>query len=168
MRDAPSGAPIPDEFIPSTYHKDAIEKAKEELLVTYTIEEAQASLDEEYENKVRNNEKVVEERKALSNRYNAMLQEVIKWEAPSEDHRGLKDFCIKQLIDSMNHDCDYSHYSETPEKESVEQWIANKREHAEKHLRYHEEEWEKEKERIANRNNWVKLLRNSLDKEVNP
>jgi hypothetical protein len=162
MRDSPSDTPIPDEFTPRNYHIDAIEKAKAELLVTYTIEEAQAILDEEYEKKVENNEKRIEEIKGLIKRYEDMKQEILAWVAPSEEHQGLKDFCIKQLEDSMEFDCNYSYYSKLPVKESAELWIINKREQVEKNLKYHEEEWKKELDRISSRNHWVRLLKNSL------
>jgi len=72
-----------------------IDKVKDELKRNYTY----------YEKKLKN----ISGCKA---RLDSILEDAKKWTPPTEDHTEIKDFMIKQLEETINHDADSSYYEE--------------------------------------------------------
>jgi hypothetical protein len=165
MRDEPNNAEIPEEFKPSTYHKEQIERGKSELkkYQDMTIEEAQNFIDEEYETTIKNNKEQIKNKMDLRNRYLNTLSEVMEWQTPTEDHINLKEFAIKQLKESIDFDCGVSYYNKEVVKYSPEEWLDIKINSCLRDIEYHTKENNAEIKRVTERNKWIKDLRNSLE-----
>lgn len=163
MRDEPGDAPIPDEFKADVGHYDrAIARARDDLrrLDTITVPNAQVAADVEYENRVTSRESDRQRRRAIRERYEAMLEHARAWEPPTPDHIGLKEFMISQLEESIAFECDYD--PGAPQRQTAREWVDEQRKHAEESLTYHVKQREKEIERTTSRNAWVKALRESV------
>lgn len=167
MRDSPSDAPIPDAFEPSTYHRERIAEARAELarLEAMTPEEIQAGAEEANREAMESWERRVREDCETRQRYEAMLTEARAWEPPSPEHRGMKTFMVEQLEESIRYDATKW---ERPEPETPEDWHSDRIAKAARDIAYHTEEDRKERERTAERNRWVRLLRESLEGYATP
>ncbi|TVY09852.1 hypothetical protein [Paenibacillus cremeus] len=167
MRDEPLGTPIP-EFEPSTYSKNAIEKARERLkeLQCMSNDEIEAQTEGEYQSELKRKKKYAQEKLETKNRYTKMLVDVYAWQAPTSDHGKLKQFCIDQLKESIKWDCDNMEGYYNPEsvkKQTAQEWLNSNIERCLRDIEYHSKEWEKEVERTNERNLWVKQLRDSFN-----
>lgn len=162
MRDDPHGTPIPDEFVPDTYHQDALRDAKAHLasLEAMTVDQietaARLAHEEEHASWASRKAERAEQRK----RYEAMIAKTEAWTPPTRDHVELKAFMLQQLRDSLNFDCEYS--SPEPVKVKRSEWYNNAVAAAKRDIDRHEDEHRKEVERCRGRTQWVKDLRASL------
>ncbi len=166
MRDDPNDAEIPEEFKPSNYHKESLEKAYRELKDLDQISEKEATLKSIEEcNEKNKQEKEYEKKKLiLKNKYLAMLEKVKAWNPPSPDHENLKKFMISQIEESIDFDCKvYPNKTNMPL--SGKDWLKEKRDHILWEIEYHTKEDREECERVAGRNLWLKQLRESLKGE---
>jgi hypothetical protein len=102
------------------------------------------------------------ERAALKEKYQAMLNEAKAWTPPTPDHQGLKDFMVKQIEESIKWDCDDS-LATVPICQSSEQWFASAIAKAGRDIIYHTEKNQEEIDRTNGRNKWVRDLRQSLE-----
>jgi len=164
MRDEPFDKPIPEKFEESDYYKKKVENIKEKLqeLKSLSDAELQIIIDKEYENKIKDNQERILECKALKEKYDEMLYQVNEWNPPSKEHIGLKNFMIDQINISYS-DCDYSYYENKKIiKLQIEQYKYEKEKELLKDLDYHMKRWKEEAERTAERNLWIKQLRESL------
>ncbi len=163
LRDSPE-APIPDEFKPSAYHADAIDKAKRELhafaLMTPAEHEraaAHAFDDAETARVVR-----LQERRELRAKYEAMLAKVNAWAAPTPEHVGYHEFMRTQIVQSIDFDCDESYYLKPTERKTGAEWAAARLAELQRDAAYHTKEHAAEVERAASCTAWVRALRQSL------
>lgn len=164
MRDEPRDKEIPDEFKPSDYHSKKLSEYQKELEITQqiTFADAESKARAEHRDKTEHNKKQIAEHKELERKYNDMLEKVKNWSPPTSEHQELKNFMISQITQSIEFDCDASYYS-TPEKLSTrEEWITGKIDRLIKDMDYHTEEHKKEIERVAERNEWVRQLWDSI------
>ena len=148
------------------YHEREILKAKEELEkwenLRNNLEEAQKLYDEQYTKNMQFNATVNEERKEIEKRYNTVLEKVKAWDIPIE-YTSLKELMLKQLKESIEWDCSpYTPYKE--EKVPIEEWVEIRIKLAKRDLDYHTKEFQEEKRRIAEHNNYLKGLYDALDK----
>jgi hypothetical protein len=162
MRDAPHDAEIPDEFKPSDYHDKELAKAKRRLagiiaLQPDAIEKRAASA---HKKALAAYKKFMRKDETLYDAYNEMLRKARAWVPPTPEHRGLKDFMIKQIESSMKFDCHLDR--ETPAGLTAEAWYAEEIRSAQWDVNYHKEHGEKERERCRERTQWVRQLRASL------
>ena len=166
MRDDPIDAEIPEEFKPSNYDKESLEKAYRELKDLDQISEKEATLKAIEEcNKKNKQEKEYEEKKlVLKNKYLFMLEKVKAWNPPSPDHENLKKFMISQIEESIDFDCKV-YFNKTNTPLSGKDWLKEKRDHILWEIEYHTKEDREECERVAGRNLWLKQLRESLKGE---
>jgi len=162
MRDEPLTAEIP-EFQPSTFYRDELVKAQAELVAVQAWTEDEAREDQAKALVASNqmyremNAKAVERR----NVYDRMLALVNAWAPPTADHTELKRFMVKQLTTSREFDCNEHTETARPILKS-DTWKAKRvAEVAERVSRY-TDEWQREQERTAERNAWVRQLRESL------
>lgn len=166
MRDEPLDAPIPEKFEVEPYYKESYDKAVKEYEDFMALPDKQAWLEAEYGKMVESETEAAKEasikKELLRRRYNAMLMKVMKWEAPTKEHENLREFMIKQLHDSIEWDC--SEYK--PHIPSKEEWCDIERHKAifQRSVDMHRDSYEKAIERVASRNQWLKDLRDSLDK----
>ena len=165
LRDEQAGGDkIPDRFEPSDYHLKALISAKDRLsdLESITMEEAKTRCESEYKQAESSRITRLSENKAQLSAYQAMLQQVNAWQPPSDEHCGLRDFMREQIEQSIKFDDSTDYLSKPTEIKTAEEWLEDKKHEALKNIKYHREEYAKEVERTAKRNEWVESLRNSL------
>lgn len=161
MRDEPLDAPIPEKFEPDSYYPDQIKKLEEELknFKELSLEE----IETEYE-KAKNEAYAdwlveMKNRNDILSRYNRILEQVEKWEPPTDDHNSLKDFAVTQLKNSINHDCGVTKF-EFPIKEV---WIKQySKKSIEDEIEFYKKRHEEEIAAYVRKNKWIKDLRDSL------
>lgn len=163
MRDQAVDSPIPDEFQPDSHHEKQIRIAKARLVTLgeMTPENAARHAKEDHDQAVIVRDKARAERDARRERYEAMLADVDKWQPPTEEHQGLKEFMADQLRESIKFDCGMDYWPELPTLDG-EEWMRQQVAKAERDVAYHTEEHQKEVERTEERNAWVRALRESL------
>lgn len=163
MREEPLSAEIPDELKPSDYHLKNIKSGKEELTMIRGMldSEYEESAKGEYLDEMARVEESLKKRNDLLIRYKKMLASVNAWVPPTPDHCGLKEFMIDQIRISMPlNDEDYYKF---PERIDGKQWRAKQIERISRSIAYHEKEYASELARVADRNRWIKDLRESLE-----
>lgn len=162
MRDDSPDAPIPDQFPADTYHRDRQDKALAHLidLSNMTDEECAVEAKREYVDALsahRRYERAEAETKA---RYEAMLDQVLAWEPPTDEHVELKAFMVEQIESSIRFDTGYERPS--PVRKTGAEWRTAQREKAERDVEYHAKEQAKADERATGRSEWVQQLKASL------
>lgn len=165
MRDEPFNAPIPERFEPSTYHAERLEEARAHLawVKQMPLTEAGREAKKEYEQNLASNQRAIQQGKELRAKYEAMLQHVMAWRPPTEDHVGLQEFMARQLQESINFDCSEDFREENPPiLHSAEEWKQEAIANAEWRVAHHEKNHAEEIERTNGRNEWLKALRESL------
>jgi len=162
MRDEPAGAEIP-KFKPSEYHTKALSEKRDLLkrLEGMSEEYAEESALRSYKTRITEWNKRMKEYADLRVKYETMLEKVISWEPPSSDHVEMKKFMQDQINESIKHDC-YDNDVCDVVKTSGAEWKNAQIQEVERSIIYHEEEIEKEEERVTGRNEWVSQLKNSL------
>jgi hypothetical protein len=164
MRDLPSDAPIPEEFEPASYHVNQLAAARLELALYESMTEADASVKcmFEYDTTEANRKQRLQENRNTLESYQGMLDQVRMWSVPSEEHEGLKEFMLQQITDSIKFDDSTKYLSEPTPIQSVTDWLEAKKAKALKDIEYHKEKNAEELKRTAERNLWVRQLRESL------
>lgn len=163
MRDYNSDTPVPEEFKPSDYHSKKadeisweirrLDKASDAGLLkeikqeTAKVERMNADYRLEYETK--------------KNRFAEMTRQVEKWEPPSKDHEGLKEFMKEQLCLENKYNDSKPYQHPFPEQD-VELYRFMQRQKLVENLEYHQAEYAKEVSRVAVRNAWLIGLRTSV------
>lgn len=168
LRDEPMGGDaIPEEFKPSIeYYDKAIENIRAELINfgRMSSSEIKSAYDKYYLNQELKRIKAIEQCLSLKEKYTDMLNKVIAWNPPSEEHYGLKAFMEEQLKSSIDFDCDYSFYNKPTEHTSPSVWAQRTISKLTKDLERLTDEKNKEITRAAERTKWVRQLRESLQR----
>ncbi len=161
MREEPLSKPMPKEFKASTYHLERLEEERRELdrLRSMTMDEVHEQNEAEYQRSVAVRKEILEEKKAIKDRYIAILNDVKAWTPPTTEHNGLKEFAIEQIEMCLP---DLSYYDREPVRVSDQEWIRTRIESCQKSIQRHKEGWDEECERVASRNKWLADLRGSL------
>lgn len=164
MRDDPHDAPIPERFEPDTkYHDERLAEAEMALqeLRGLTDDQCSERMERERADKTNQREGYNAKKRLILARYEAMRSKVLAWSVPNE-LSGMKDFMLNQLAESIRFDGGESTYPETPPVLSGSEWRNKKIEEYAKQIAYHTAERTKEIERTAERNRYLRLLRESL------
>jgi len=164
MRDEPMGAPIPDEFAPSSYHTEELEKARGRLaeVESWDYDTTNAEALRDYNERMVQHEQWVADKNRRREAYEQMLAQVKAWIPPTSNHDGLKKLMAEQLERSVEFDCS------APEKPTVLSGFAyqeNALEKAQRGIERHTEEHTKEVQRANERTQWVQALRESFKTE---
>lgn len=164
LKDEPMDTPIPEKFEESTYYECKVNDTIVALrkLHLMTISEYAEAAEKEYQEEVARREKWHREQEKLRKAYKAMLQKAKEWVPPTDNHHGLKSFMIEQINRSIDFDCGTNIYASPVEKKSGAEWYEEKLKKYTKDLEYYKEEASKEKERTADKNAWIKALRESI------
>jgi hypothetical protein len=164
MRDEPHGAPIPEEFKPSTYNQTEAEEAEAEITRLRALDAngVQAAYDAELMDLCRQHERYRSERREQKQRYEAMLEKVRAWQPPSFEHHGMKKFMLEQLQSSIEWDCSDTYESPPPKREDASVWLARTISRLYASIERNRKSQLEENERTAKRNEWVRQLRESL------
>jgi len=163
MRDDPCDAPIPEEFKPSDWHVKELEKARSRMreLEGFSMSQAAAMARSDYESEVKRREESDRKRATLRRQYEAMLTEVRRWSPPTPDHRELREFMEKQIVQSIDFDCGRI-YDGPPPLFTGPEWLADQRKKVEWNIAYHTKEHAAEVARCKSRTEWLRALRESL------
>jgi len=159
MRDDPMDAAIPDAFAPSTYHADALVKAKARLreLEAMTPEQIEVAAFQAHEAEAKSTADFNASRTREDENLRAMLGKVRAWSPPTPEHKGLKEFMEQQIAVSMN-----TYRSPEPVRKSGPDWLKEQIAKEQWNIDYHTKEQREENERAAGRTAWVKALKESL------
>lgn len=166
MRDAPMDAPIPERFEPSDYHSKKIEEAVTRLERLRSMDDIDAYLEAwvVYNAAIKSNSDSIRKSEDLREKYKEMLEKVQRWEPPTSDHEGLKNFMIKQITSSLGFDCDIRYYTDNPPTRlSGPEWKEQEIKKVLHVIEYHTEEHSKEVRQTEQRNKWLQELRISLE-----
>ena len=163
MRDVSINTTIPNEFKPSTHHKEALKEEVEELrqLSTLTTEQCTELALKQYEEGLKDKIQSDQKQTVLRTKYEDMLKKVELWIPPSSEHIELKNFMVQQIKESMDYDCTPTSHKIT--LLSGTEWLENQRENTFWSIKYHTERWDEEVESCKRRTKWVKLLKESLE-----
>lgn len=156
---------------PSDHHFIQLEKAREELSKWENTSEEEASIlaEEDYQKQKKEYLQMIQDGKAVRARLENMLEKVLAYEPPTEDHKEYKNFMIQQLELTLNHDGDFQYYVDALKnlkKQSGEQYKTDRIESAQHNIDYHHKHMKKEYERVDSRNEWIKKLYESLGREI--
>lgn len=164
MRDEPLSALIPEEFEPSGYNLEELEKAQRQLAEIKSWDNARADAEAEkaYQEELQFEKNYIAQKTELRQRYESMLAQVKAWTPPTSDHKELKQFMIQQLESSIDFDCKYT--PEEPTCLSGTEYKQLKIKEAERVVKYHTKEHESEVKRAKERTEWTRALRESLQK----
>jgi len=163
MRDSSSDAKIV-KYKVGSYHSVELKRAKKELakFKKMTTEQIKKQCELENNKILTDYERNKTAEKLLLAKYEIMLERVQKWNPPSTEHNKLKDFMTDQIQDSIKFDCSMDDYLMPPQKMTPEKWINERIESAQQNIDYHTKEYREECERVKGRNNWNKLLEESV------
>lgn len=164
MRDDPFGTQIPERFEPSDYHQKKLDLVRAQLAELEGMTEADFAKAAEEAYQLAEDERLnrLAEFKDLRSKYQSMLDQVVAWESPSDNHIGFKQFMVQQITDSIRFDCDESYYqTPIPRKTPAEWFEAQKALHL-RDIDYHTTQYAEEISRTDDRNTWIQLLRDSL------
>jgi len=157
--------------VPSGYHLKAIEKAKQSIIDAQKLsdDEIVDTRKRELEDSKKNCLEAIEKAKKSMIELNKILSDVRKWQPPTPDHTGIKDFMIEQIEKTIVFDCKTDYYSRRLIEIETELLTINASEirkqmieQAKKDLAYHNSEYLKEVQRCDQSNKWVSDLLESL------
>ena len=164
MREEPWGTPIPETKEIDQYYPQRIKETQELLdrISNMTPEECDEEAQKEYKASVAYEWESNKKRKDLKGKYEAMLEKVRAWDCP---HSYLKDFMIKQIYQSIGHDCYISEHSKNNTHLSGEEW----KERQISILTYDIERYQvglhEEEKQVSEYNVWIRQLLDSLPEE---
>jgi len=158
LRDAPNGAPLPDEVMPDDYHLRALAKVEDELASINAMSDAECVLaaQDEYRLALESAARIQLEQKDLNRKYKVMLAAVIKWHPPSDEHIKLKDFMIEQIHTSATELFTVT----TPTLDT--EWRDTRIAVLLRDQKYYRTEYDEEVARCTANSKWIRLLKESL------
>ena len=167
MRDEPMGVEVSESIPVDNYHLEQLEEALKDLakLKATKITEANIQAKKAFDSEMVSHNKTMLEKSNLLKKYLEMFKEVVAYEVPSPEHLNFKKFMESQIVDSIGFDCDIDYSLKyQPKLQSGKEWLENAIEMAESEVAYHQKAYNEDVERNAQRNEWVKLLKDSINK----
>jgi hypothetical protein len=152
---------------PNDYHdKGLVEDGKRLLLLQHmSVESAGWEAIEDFRSKCEERATKIRENEELAELYHTMLNDVIAWEPPTDEHKLFKKFMMDQLEDGIN-ECDVSFYDHLPRMLTGDDWLDAQIESVEDDIAYHisqrddlAENWDKDCK-------WLESLEDSLPTSV--
>ena len=157
--------------VPNDYHLKEIYKAKQSIInaQNLTDDEIVAAQKKQLEGTKKYHLESIEEAKKSTNQINKILFDIRKWQPPTPEHTGIKDFMIDQIEKTINSDCKTDYHDEGLIETEIKLLTINASEireqmieQAKKDLVYHNAENLKEIQRCEQSNKWVTDLLVSL------
>lgn len=164
---------LPKEQEPFPYYQERIKETEFEIrhISRMTDDEILEHEKSVILKEIKQLEESIENDSLYNVRYNNMLEKVEKWIPPTGDHQNLKNFMVQQLKNSIQWDTAKEWHVEHLEREKWKlenldtpenirkAWISD----LEKDLKYYQEKWDEEQQRVAERNEWIVELYKSLE-----
>ena len=149
----------------SDYHPKHMKQCEEDLAYWKKVKDdpelCKRLYDEAHMKREIENTQSKDNKEEIKARYMKMIEKVESREL-DEKYASLKELMLEQLHESMDWDCKPTLPNEAP-MPSVEDWVNSRIELAEWRINYHKEEWEKEKQRVADTNAYLKGLYDAID-----
>ena len=164
MRDDPGGGEsIPEEFTPSLFYAEWLERARARLAAVeaMTQDDVIAAAANANIERIQSYRERVAQREETRSRYEAMYKAAQKWSAPTPEHAELRKFMLDQLSQSISFDCN-SAYDVEPVPVTSAEWLATELANCRRDMERCSKDHSEEVERTAGRNAWIKALRESL------
>lgn len=163
MRDLPMNAPIEPQIVDFEYYNDNINRTLNQYAYYLSLsdEEIEKTINEEYEEAVTQHEERLAKYEVIRQRYEAMLDQVRKWNPPSKDHTDLKEFAINQIESCMVSDCSTARMK-FPAKETASEWLEERLGSSKSSFDYYVKRRKEGIERVLFNSNWVSQLLVSL------
>jgi hypothetical protein len=105
-------------------------------------------------------EKNIKEKNETKEKYENMLKIIEKWECPKEN-KDLKEFMIKQINESIDHDCFICNEMYT---EPYEKWVLQRKESLLHTINLYGEDLIKLEKNLLETKKWIESLKKSLEK----
>lgn len=157
--------PIPLRIESNGYYEKCIANAKKELALQESRSEKEFAEyfetggEKEQERQEANNRKI----ERLREKYDAMLEKLEAWNAPTDDHTEFKEFMQTQINKSIEWDCRLpTENKRTEPMKTLRQMKKEVIESARKNVAFWENALKENEERIASRNAWLKALQDSI------
>lgn len=167
LRDSSSDTPIPEKLVVADFYAKSAEETKQEVIAWHSLSYLQKVelVSKNAAEELNRLTETIDGNRDLETKYRKMLNQVYNWKHPSEDHKGLKDFMIKQIQESIDFDCNNSYYVEKiNEIGSMSDYDRVKNHEDSLHRRnaIAIESLDKETKRVSRNNTWIEVLRESL------
>lgn len=166
MRDDSLNEEIPLVIEPDvSYYEDQLKNLRLQFaeLMRITGEEAEKRAHDDWVESVKLRDKCFANVAEIKKRYESMLEQVEKWEPPTNNHKGLKSFMINQLKDSIEYDCNCSdEYYPIPVKLTGADWLEDQVASVIRSIETYTENRNFAIKRAADSTLWLQQLRNSL------
>lgn len=161
LRDESLSPEIPV-FEPSTFSRDHLEEAKQELSAWQVMTEVQRRevYSQAMQAKREANKRIRDRNATTRRRYCDMLEKARQFRSPSREHDNYAKFLVSQLEESISWDCDNMlEDDEVP----FDDWMLSHEKHLLWSIEYHTKQWKEEQDRTASRNEWVRQLREAIE-----
>lgn len=164
MRDDPLDTPIPEKFEPSNYHLKgrAEDEAEVKRLEAMTPEEQRAFGEARRREQIDHYCEALGKNVRENERLEAMAAQVEAWQPPTPIHQNFKKFMLEQLRISANRLEYYQDELRQARARLPYAFYVEALDKAKRSIAYHEEEYQREVERCAERTRWIQELRASL------
>lgn len=161
LRDEPLDAPVPERLEPSSWNASELKKAEARLaeLETMTLAQARTAAAADYREAAGRVREANARTRLHAKRLRSMLAQVQAWEPPTADHRGMKDFMLQQLGETLRFD---GEPMPSPMRLPPREWLTAHLEKARRDVEYHRQHHAEEVERTEQRNRWLADLRASV------
>lgn len=170
LRDEPLNAPYKPREI-SSYHDEKLKEAKFELTYLSELSDEQiiAKRKGEIEDEISRLNKYITECRVNKMRLENILSVATKWNPPTPEHSGIKEFMVQQLTDTITADADEAYWDDKKKELENELLFLKpsvlRKTYIDKcnwSVDYHAKELGAEILRVNNSNKWVEVFLQSL------
>ena len=165
MRGEPSEARVPNKFTPNKIHLKQLAKAGKILqtIEAMTDEQVASEVERLYDQSLEQYARILRSTADITERYVKMRAKAKKWEAPTPNHKDLRDFMISQLEQAIAFDCSIN--CELPKKMTPQKYRAMLLEKAQEGIHRYAKKYSEEVAKAQEATIWVRQLRKSLPKK---
>lgn len=168
--DKPLSVPTPTHFEPNPYYKEEYDKAVEvrNKYRQMTFEEAKQDIIKKHNAEITQTKKFLEKYKLEDEKYKKVRDDIVKWNPPTDKHKEIKNFALRQIDLSMNTYI-YNYLERDLNKEldisdnAVWKYINDMNASCEKKVGEAYEQWQEELKRTDEKNTWMQQFLESLD-----
>lgn len=156
---------------PSTYRTESLEKAKKSLQDAKTLSDKEIIQSRKLELQKSRKYHIdsVAKAKANAKLLNKILKDAQKWQPPTSEHTGIKDFMVDQIVQTINGDCKTDYHEKGLKEIDLElkslsakkirkEMIAS----AKKEIAYYQKELDADIIRCEESNKWVEVFMESI------
>jgi hypothetical protein len=165
MRDEPMSAELPDEVPGDRGYAEGRARAAAAALAEFdarTDEQHAADMARDRALLDESAERVRADKRRQRAAYEAMLARVGAWHPPTPEHVGLKTFMHEQIAESIRFDCSEDYVTGAGPEVPLSEWVASQRDRLVREVTRCHEHASEEAKRTAERNAWIKALKESL------